>query len=537
MWMHLPSQLFPSAQESEGWSLELSSFSQTLARSATSRGMHRQPKHWRAAWTTGRLTPLRFGPTLPDSTVNDGLERWISSWAGYRANRSAWPASGRANRTSDGSGPTSGVGFGTFDRRWSFSKTSQGCCTTVPLEQRAYAAGLLDGEGCIGIGGKDYYIDIRVEMGMSTKGLPVIRWMEQTFGGSVRVMKRGTEAWRDACSWRIFGADAVNFLRTVHPFLKLKQPQAELAICCLEHLRSLGRTWTEEKKAVAASYKAEMHRLNQKGPAQSVPPPPGAIAQYVDGRWKPIQETLWPDQDCSESSVILPKRGSLRNGVVLRHRASERPTVESGCSSSAFAWQTPRAIYGAHPGMQDTSHLTGQAIHWPTPTVNDSKNDNPPSQAERNTPPHSVAAAMWQTPTVGGGGQQCELIPHKGHYLRPSGKKATLYLEQQANQWATPIAAMPEKGGTYRRGNLTIKGQVEAFSRPDRVTGTDGNDTSTPAVRLRLNPRFVEALMGLPDGMTACTPLEMQSFRSWLDTHSQRLQMLLDSTSRVRRVA
>lgn len=116
MWMHLPSQLFPSAQELGDWSLDLDSFSQELARSATSRGMFRQPKHWRDVWTMGRLSPLRFGPTLPDSTVSDGLDRWISSWAEFRANRSAWPASARGRQTSDGSGPTSGAGFGTFDR-------------------------------------------------------------------------------------------------------------------------------------------------------------------------------------------------------------------------------------------------------------------------------------------------------------------------------------------------------------------------------------------------------------------------------------
>lgn len=116
MWMHLPSQCFPSVQGSEDWSWELGSFSQTLARFASSRGTFRQPKHWRDAWTTGRLMPLRFGPTLPDSMVSDGLERWISSWAEFRANRSAWPASARGRQTSGGYGPTSGAGFGMYNR-------------------------------------------------------------------------------------------------------------------------------------------------------------------------------------------------------------------------------------------------------------------------------------------------------------------------------------------------------------------------------------------------------------------------------------
>ena len=45
--------------------------------------------------------------------------------------------------------------------------------------------------------------------------------------------------------------------------------------------------------------------------------------------------------------------------------------------------------------------------------------------------------------------------------------------------------------------------------------------------RRSLNPRFVEWLMGLPVGWTACVPAEMQSFQSWRHTHSRRLHTLL----------
>ena len=62
-------------------------------------------------------------------------------------------------------------------------------------------------------------------------------------------------------------------------------------------------------------------------------------------------------------------------------------------------------------------------------------------------------------------------------------------------------------------------------------------DEAHPPSGVVLNPRFVEALMGLPDGMTDSTPLAMPSFRSWLATHSQRLRVLLDSTSMVRKAA
>lgn len=178
--------------------------------------------------------------------------------------------------------------------------------------------------------------------------------------------------------------------------------------------------------------------------------------------------------------------------------------------------------------MTDMGHLTGQAIAhgaWPTPVVNDSKNDNPPSQQERNTPPLNVAAAMWQTPTVGGGGQQCELIPHRGHFLRPSGAKATLYLEQQAGMWQTPTS-QGSTSGRKPSGEANLYGQAGSF-RPDRGIVRDGENGSPLADRPRLNPRFVETLMGLPVGWVSCSPLAMASYRSWLATHSRHLRGVL----------
>lgn len=359
MWIHLPSQCFPSVQESEDWSLELGSFSQTLARFASSRGTFRQPKHWRDAWTTGRLTPLRFGPTLPDSTVSGGLDRWILSWAGYRASRSAWPASAKARTMSDGSGPTSGAGFGTYDR--------------------------------------------------------------------------------DSSSWRTF--------------------------------------------------------------------------PDLFGMDYPVSLETWP------------KRGSLRSGVVSARRMWERPIVESGSSS----WPTPvsnddNKTPEAHMAMKrrmkggprnTITSLQVMAQTWPSPRAEDSE----ATGAHRGTPDTLTAATkQWQTPTVGGGGQQCDLIPHRGHFLRPSGKKATLYLEQQAAQWATPRSSPQENRATRIYGTNTGIKHAEGLAqqagsfRPDRGIVRGGQRTPSGVV---LNPRFVEALMGLPDGWTGLAPIETTAYMRW----------------------
>ena len=66
------------------------------------------------------------------------------------------------------------------------------------------------------------------------------------------------------------------------------------------------------------------------------------------------------------------------------------------------------------------------------------------------------------------------------------------------------------------------KRQESDLSHQAQATQTHGA-TSTR----RLNPLFVEWLMGLPIGWTDCDAAEMQSFPSWRATHSAVLLRVL----------
>ena len=85
-----------------------------------------RPQCWSRAWKTGHCLRRLSGLTLRPSAAQGGVGRWISSLRDSRASRGAAPASKRAPRTTDGSGPTSRA----LLARWSpesFSwKTSQG---------------------------------------------------------------------------------------------------------------------------------------------------------------------------------------------------------------------------------------------------------------------------------------------------------------------------------------------------------------------------------------------------------------------------
>lgn len=51
----------------------------------------------------------------------------------------------------------------------------------------------------------------------------------------------------------------------------------------------------------------------------------------------------------------------------------------------------------------------------------------------------------------------------------------------------------------------------------DQTTPSDGSTIDATA---DLNPLFVEALMGLPQGWTGYMPLETESYLRWLQQHS-----------------
>lgn len=99
-------------------------------------------------------------------------------------------------------------------------------------------------------------------------------------------------------------------------------------------------------------------------------------------------------------------------------------------------------------------------------------------------------------------------------------------LEEEIVNWPTPKADDgPHNGRTMRSSNYQVDLPWAAICfRPDLPTSTAGAKSSD-ATR-RLNPVFVESLMGFPRGWSDCAPLATASYRLWLHTHSARLREL-----------
>lgn len=119
---------------------------------------------------------------------------------------------------------------------------------TVSEQDAAYMAGLIDGEGCIGIyktcgSGKHrrVYPQYVMSLGMSNTHLGVIKWICQMFGGTYHIANSGAKnpKYSVAWSWKITARHAKWVLEQVIPYLRIKRDQAEIAIEFQNHVQDM----------------------------------------------------------------------------------------------------------------------------------------------------------------------------------------------------------------------------------------------------------------------------------------------------------
>ncbi len=125
----------------------------------------------------------------------------------------------------------------------------------------AYTAGIVDGEGCIGL-----YLSsnksFRVHVTVTNTNEWLIQWLKFAYGGNVcsaPVPVNCKLAWR----WNIVSNQATNFLETIMPFLKLKRQQAELAIEFQNRRR--GHRMSPKERVLAEADKILMSQMNKHG--------------------------------------------------------------------------------------------------------------------------------------------------------------------------------------------------------------------------------------------------------------------------------
>ena len=331
---------------------------------------------------------------------------------------------------------------------------------------------------------------------------------------------------------------------------------------------------TDDRGAALLTWYLEASRARtfpqqEKAPALTAPDPASGgkcteLSMRYDRNshsWK-THLCLW-DEDLPESSVILPKSGTMRNGLCWERTMWEPRTSESA-SGYLHMIPTPTACNapnkGSHsrgpkslmdvattgwmPGMMwppattkdldggsNSRHAARSRGMWPTHRAGKSSGENPESWLARyaagkvSTPPLGLAVKfpsplasdykrrgpkssqqglpefvrMFPTPTASCGGKEIN---------RATGKK----LITMVSQFPTPrTKGMCGGTGSFQKmKDLETKGIITPDERKQMTAGSGG----------QLNPTWVEWLMGWPLEWTALKPLATGKFLQWRQLHS-----------------
>lgn len=141
----------------------------------------------------------------------------------------------------------------------------------------------------------------------------------------------------------------------------------------------------------------------------------------------------------------------------------------------------------------------------------------------RGNPTMLGAARLWGTLVARDDQKSPEAhLAMKQRLLGRTPDAAITSLTVQVKQWPTPKAfdsvGGPEPDNRHSPGLLTCAVTHTTSGPPAATTPTDGESGSQ---RVDLNPRFVEALMGVPQNwLTPSTSVETGSFQRWQRLHS-----------------
>lgn len=265
---------------------------------------------------------------------------------------------------------------------------------------------------------------------------------------------------------------------------------------------SPARTSAPQEKAQASTENAQ--DSGQKWPA--------LLARFdpATSSWKTAQCSLF--EDSAPSLATWPRWGSMRNGVVYQRQKPAHLTSESVSGS----WRTPTLWMLNADRAKDPKYAHRKVTKGPTitladqvkwPTIRSSHADRGGRgdliQAIRGNP--NSHYRMWQTPTVQ------DANGRDRHNQRDG--SVTLSLLGQARMWPTATATQHKDWSpNHNRANTDD-------DRLDYTVERAASQHGQQILPMRLNPDWVEWLMGWVIGWTDLKPLAMAKFREWWQQH------------------
>jgi len=245
--------------------------------------------------------------------------------------------------------------------------------------------------------------------------------------------------------------------------------------------------------------------------------PAELFAKYSQGIFlsKTSQDSLLTDS-CQSYSESFPKWGSMRSGECFRQEMWEAPILEKESSSWPTATRQDFKRRGPNSKQQG---LPEEVNNWRTPSASDPvggvkdlnsekyKNAEAPKIKLRNQ------SASWPTPAM---------RDYKGTYNTIVRKDGKCRLDQLANAsiYTGPLAQAKQKNGNESSKNdPTLPLPLTSWPTPNtRDTRRGCNQKQLAQIappKKRLNPNFVEWLMGVPVGWSLPTPIDQNAYKRW----------------------
>lgn len=223
----------------------------------------------------------------------------------------------------------------------------------------------------------------------------------------------------------------------------------------------------------------------------------GATSPRSYARWHPPTSSWRMFQASLEGEPVTfsetwPRWGSMRNGVCSVQPAWEPHTLGGDCSH----WPTPTVMDPSYSpeqfknrmkklgGKNRGVYLSDAVRYWPTPQASDWKDKSHSRDYTLGNPKY-----IWPTP-----------LAHdaKDVGTAAESKRHSPNLSWRVKMHPTPTAADADRhSATYQGGNPTLMGSAGG----------------------KLNPNWVEWLMGWPIGWTGSEPLATESYQQWRQQH------------------
>lgn len=261
----------------------------------------------------------------------------------------------------------------------------------IHIIQDAYAAGLIDGEGCLHLnpsGRNRAAWTAKLTVNMAVGALPVLRAMQETYGGGLCQLRAQTEKTQEVWLWSLTAkAELKALLIAIRPYLMVKHRQADVLLEFLETLDAAPRNgngsvrWDQAMKSIGRTTKAQITTLNARGaaanallptPLNSDAGPRGGTTGYGLRDWS---RSLLPTPTVSDGNGAGP-HGT--GGTDLRTEISllSTPTASDGEKGgpnqrgSAGDLMLPSAVQSLLPTPRATrgGSATETMALLPTPT-------------------------------------------------------------------------------------------------------------------------------------------------------------------------